>query len=205
MTTQLTFVRHAESVLNTRPEQIVGRSNHAPLTVRGLYQASLLGGYLRESGQRFDAVYSSGAVRTDRTAQAIIDAAGYDLRVVVDERLQEVSQGPWEGRLREDVYTDDFITRYRLDSIDGCLPGAESILHAQARGLSALDDMDQRPESRILIVSHGLLIRSIAGHILRQNKHEILNTSTPNVSLTRLSVNGTDRTVEFVGKTVISE
>ena len=75
--TRITFARHAESELNLTPEFIVGRSNHARLTERGLYQASLLGAYFRENGIVFDAIYSSGAVRADQTAQGVIDAAGY--------------------------------------------------------------------------------------------------------------------------------
>ena len=38
--TRFIFVRHAQSIFNVRPELIVGRSNHIPLSTRGEAQSS---------------------------------------------------------------------------------------------------------------------------------------------------------------------
>lgn len=204
--TELLFVRHCESEMNTRPELIGGRSNHTPATARGLYQAAMLGAYFCETETTFDAVYSSGAVRADQTAQAVVEAAGFDLPIEIDERLQEIGQGEWEGLNRLDIYTDDFIHRYRLNDIDGCLPGAESVAAAQVRVGSFVRDMEVvHPDGRLLVVSHGFLIRSLVGRIRRQSKSDIVSASTPNVSLTEISVKDGIMFAGAVGKTVIDE
>ncbi len=204
--TKLTLVRHAESILNTQPELIVGRSNHAPLTVRGLYQASLLGAYFRETEQRFDAIFSSGAIRTNQTTQAIIEAAGFDQTFDVDERLQEVSQGSWEGRHRDETYTPERIRDNRLDDLDGSLPGAESVATSQIRMAESVRDMAHAyPDGTILVVTHGLATRGLAGLVRRQTKTEILAESTPNVSLTDIRIENGLISVGQVGKTVITE
>lgn len=203
--TRITFARHAESVLNAQPELVVGRSNYAPLTTRGTYQASLLGAYFRENGHRFDEIISSGAERTNRTARIAIEAAGFDQNFLVDERLQEVSQGPWEGMHRDQVYNEEVIRRHQLDDLDGSLPGAESIADAQQRGMEALEDIRSTYTGNVLVVGHGLLIRSIVGAIYGQTKLQILESRTPNVSLTDIHARGNTYMVGAVGKTVISE
>jgi len=204
--TRITFARHAESELNLTPEFIVGRSNHARLTERGLYQASLLGAYFRENGIVFDAIYSSGAVRADQTAQGVIDAAGYDLPVLTDERFQEVSQGPWEGKHRDDVYTEEIIRMHRLHALDGSLPGAQSIASSQVDMAAAVRDLEiSYPSGNLLVVAHGLSIRGLVGKVRRQSKAEILEASTPNVSLTDISVRDGIILAGQVGKIVISE
>ena len=204
--TKLTFVRHAESEMNRTREFIGGRSNHTPATAEGLFQAALLGSHFRETGVRFDAVYSSGAVRADQTVRAIVEAAGYDVPMLVDERLQEVSQGEWEGKLRDDVYTEDMIRRHRLNDIDGCLPGAESVAAGQVRaGAFVRDSEIWHPYQRLLVVSHGLLIRSLHGAIHRRSKAEILAADTPNLSVTDISVQDGIILSGPVGKTLIDE
>lgn len=110
--TEFLFVRHAESLTNCQPEIIAGRSHSAALSTRGEQQAALLGAYLREAYDELAHVYSSGAVRTDATARIALHAAGYTQRPTVDERLLEVSQGDYEGRVRSEVYSPEAIERY---------------------------------------------------------------------------------------------
>lgn len=204
--TNITLVRHAESLLNTKPELIVGRSNHSPLTKRGFYQASLLGSYLHANDLQFDAIYSSGAVRADQTAESIIHAAGYDQGIIIDERLQEVSQGPWEGKRRYEVYTQEIVDRYRLNDIDRALLGAETVADAQVRMCEFVRGTETiYPEGNLLIVSHGLAIRALVGKLRLQTKADILKAQTPNVSLTNIHVSGGIVVVGDVGKKVINE
>lgn len=192
--------------MNLRPELVGGRSNHTPPTKRGLYQAALLGAYFREQQMEFDMIISSGAVRTDVTAKTITEAAGYDQPVATDPRLQEVSQGFFEGKPRKNIYLPAAIERFRLNEIDGHLPGGESIVDCQERMCDFLSDAHrQSPDGTILVVSHGLAIRSLVGKILGQSKQEILATETPNVSLTNINVTQGTPTVDYIGKTVIAE
>lgn len=204
--TEFHFIRHAESKMNTQPELIVGRSNHTPLTAKGLYQAALLGAHFREQATTYDAIYSSGAVRADQTAQYILEAAGWDTPIHYDPRLQEVSQGLCEGKHRQRVYLPAIVDRFHLDDLDGQLPGGESLQGAQDRMWEFVQfTHETRPDSRLLVVSHGLAIRALVGKICEQSKQAVLDASTPNVSLTSITVVDGEPTVHHVGKTTINE
>ena len=204
--TELLFVRHGESVANLDLSRINGRSNHTPLTPRGERQARLLGAHLHTLPYTPDAVFSSGAVRADTTADLAVSTAGYILPIAIDERLQEVSQGPFEGQLRDGVYSPEAIAAHNLDSIHGKLPGTESLFEAYTRMLDFTSDAYRRyPDGRFLVFSHGLAIRSLAGIARNHTRPQILTASTPNVSITAIDMTETGPTIHYVGKTVISE
>jgi len=70
------LIRHAESAMNTAPHLIGGQSNAAPLTSNGERQSSRLGARLKIDQLRFDAVYTSTAVRAVETARLMMENAG---------------------------------------------------------------------------------------------------------------------------------
>ena len=205
--TKFLFVRHGESTGNLTPERICGRSNHLPLTDRGRKQAQLLGEYLSAIKYFPDIVFSSGATRANETAELATSAADLLYPIRIDERLQEVSQGPYEGQLRGEVYTTEAVESYQLNkSIRSKLPGAESIYEAQERMSSFLRDVYQLyPYGAVLVFSHGLAIRALAGALMSRSRKEILEDKTPNVSLTSITVTGGQARVDYLGKTVIKE
>lgn len=210
MTTHITFARHCEAAHNLRQtERIGGRSNAAEPTPRGLYQAALLGAYFRTEGSSFQAGYSSGAKRTDITLEICEQAAGFEPRNFlrhVDERLLEVSQGKFDGMLRDRVYTPEAIELFRLNELDGHLPTAESLMNAHARTRECVLAIEANyPDASVLVVGHGLAIRAFAGIELGLSKPAILGLQTDNVSLTEINVTGGVITVGEIGKTVIKE
>lgn len=205
--TEFLFVRHGESTGNLTPERICGRSNHLPLTNRGRKQARLLGEYLGAVGYSPDIVFSSGAIRANETAKFASVAAGLLYPIHIDERLQEVSQGPYEGQLSGEVYTDEAVELYQLnESLRSKLPGTESIYEAQGRVKGFLRDTHQRyPDGAVLVFSHGFAIRALTGALMNRSRKEILGGRVPNVSLTSITVTDGQARVNYLGKTVIKE
>lgn len=205
--TEFLFGRHAESSHNLeQPHLICGRNNHIPLTPYGEQQARDLGAYLQQTNYVPDMIFSSGAVRADTTARLASLTAGYDMAITPDARLLEVSQGPYEGRPRDKVYSPEVVAAYNLTTLHGKLPGTESILDTQLRMLGFLDETHAaHPGSKILVFSHGLAIRSLVGKICGHTKPQILAAATPNASLTSIVITGTGPVVQYVGKNVISE
>lgn len=199
------FVRHAESVFNAECRHLIGgRNNATPLTKHGKAQAKRWGEYLRTLDLTPVAVCSSGAVRADETARISLNAAGIAQAVAIDERLQEIAQGSFENRPRDEVYTPETVARYRLNELDGALPGGESISNAQARMLDFVDETYRaHPEGSVLVFGHGLAIRALVGALRGYNKSEILKLSTPNVSMTSITVDEHRRQVDYVGKAFI--
>lgn len=199
------FVRHGETEMNTLPHLVGGQSNHTPLTERGIQQAEDFGTHFGYSSQfrSPDVIFSSGAVRTNATARHALGALGIESPPFIeDERLLEVSQGPYEGKLRREVYTPENIKHYNLNALDGKLPGGESILDAQIRIQEFLrDTYSQYPEHTVMVFSHGLAIRSLAGAVLGYTKQQILHDlETPNLSMTVIDVIDYAPNVRFVGK-----
>ena len=208
--TEFLFIRHGETEMNTRPDLIGGRSNHTPLTERGKKQAAKVGEYLLFSSAygKPAAIYSSPAIRAVSTGLIVCAEAGLDaLPIVQDERLLEISQGMFEGMPRDGVYNEENRIRYHLDELDGKLPTGESVLDAQIRKRSFLDETHERhPDGLVIVFGHGLAIRSLAGQIQQLEKPAIVHgLKTNNVSLTRIDVVDHIPTVHFVGKTVITE
>lgn len=200
--TEFLFIRHAESVFNAEFKHLIGgRNNATPLTKKGESQAERLGGYLRTLDLAPVAVYSSGAARADSTAQISLKTADINQTMTIDERLQELTQDSFENRPRDEVYMPETVAHYRLNELDGKLPGGESISDAQARMLDFLDDAYRaHPEGSVLVFSHALAIRALVGALRGYSKSEILELSTPNVSLTSIVVDERRQRVEHVGK-----
>lgn len=204
--TEFLFVRHCEAETNCQPDLIGGRSNHSLATARGEKQALLLGEYLRECNYTPTAVYSSGAVRADTTASISLRAAGLPHDIITDERLQELAQGEFEGRPRILAYTPEMIAMHELNELHGALPGGESILDVQARMMEFIANMHhEHPSGKLLVFSHGIAIRSAVGVVERHTKQQIVAGTTPNVSLTKISIANNQLQVHYVGKVVIKE
>lgn len=205
--TKFLFVRHGESTGNLTPEYICGRSNHLPLTGSGREQARLLGEYLGAVNYFPNIIISSGATRANETAELATTAAGLLYPIHIDERLQEVSQGPYEGQPRGEVYTPEAVEIYQLNkSLHSKLPGAESIAEAQQRMLCFVSDAYRLlPNGTVLVFGHGLAIRALAGALTSRSRKEILEAKTPNVSLTSITVTDGQTRVNYLGKTVIPE
>jgi probable phosphoglycerate mutase len=89
--------------------------------------------------------------RTAETARAIGDAirsaspGGLETAVPVrpDERLLEIAQGQWEGRLAADIRADDGdrLRAWRRHPTEAWAPGGERLIDVQARVAPALSDL----------------------------------------------------------------
>lgn len=179
----------------------------APLTKRGESQAIKYGLCLRDRMITPDVVLGSGAVRAQSTGTIALANAGLLATIRVDERLQEIDMGIYEGRLRTEVYTDEVSDALNAAGLDGHLPTAESIRDVQNRMWEALlDGHRSLPDGTLLIFGHGLAIRAVAGKILGLDKQGILKRlSTDNVSETKIEITSPDNAkIHYVGKNVIA-
>ncbi len=172
--TEIWLVRHGQTDWN-----IEGRwQGHAdiPLNPAGLDQARRLASDLAESGQTFQAIYSSDLKRAFQTAQEIGKSLG--LPVYKDRRLREISQGAWEGRLMSQVseLSIEAIRQRQEDPLHSRAPGGESLMEVAARLSSAADDIARAyPVGPVLVVTHGLALAALlclANHWPLQEAYE---------------------------------
>jgi broad specificity phosphatase PhoE len=148
----LTLVRHGETPANL--DGVWHGTIDSPLTARGLEQAERVAGYLLTTSRDAIALYSSPLQRARRTAQAIGDSLGLELRIEPD--LREYELGSWEGKTYSELYHQcRFWDQIRKDP-DFAAHGGESPRQVTTRFSLALRGIaSAHPGQRVIVVVHG--------------------------------------------------
>ena len=156
--TELWLVRHGETGWN-RLHRFMGQQD-IPLNAEGLRQAAELADALR--GQHFDAIFSSDLSRARQTAEVL--AGAMRLPRCLDVRLREVHLGEWQGLTHADIqarFPAQWAERY-ADPLNFRPPGGETVAEMAARAFPAVDEIAAAcPDSRVLLVSHGILLAAL--------------------------------------------
>lgn len=139
-----------------------------PLNDAGRTQADAAGALFATAGVRFDRVLVSGLARTVETAQRVLAAAGQDVAVNRDPRLEEIRSGRLDAiapeRLR-DAFTGIFSAAADVESLQ--FLGGETVGAMMDRCLPAFDELLADPTWRCaLLVLHGGINRALLGHAL---------------------------------------
>lgn len=109
----------------------------------------------------FDAIYSSPLQRCHKLALSLDKG-----QVVEDDRLKELHFGDWEMRAWDDIPREDFDI-WAQDYGHLTPPSGESFSQLQQRGLSFLDEIQEKhTEGHIAVVTHGGMIRALIAHVL---------------------------------------
>lgn len=205
--TRLYFIRHAESEMNRLTNVIGGRSNHTPLSEKGVRQAKALGQWLPASSIRPDVIYASPAVRTVQTADHSLAVTDWSRTPLHDPRIQELAQGVMEGAPRVDAYTNEVLAQIAKEPFDFKFKGGESIAEVMQRMMDFVTDITAKhPDQTVLVYGHGFSIRALAGAIDNLPHNDVVfGLTTPNVSLTFIESDGDGLKVHYVGKRVIDE
>jgi len=144
------IARHGESTLNIEKRVNGDPSVPVALTERGREAAKLLGQQLAHVP--LDLCVHSRFSRTRETAE--IALAGRDVPFEEDALLDDIYVGELEG-CTLDEYREWKSTRTRSDPF----PGGESLDHAAHRYAQAYRKVLDRPEERVLILTHEIPLR----------------------------------------------
>ena len=150
------LVRHGQTELNVAR---VVQPADTPLSKRGMEQAERVGTRLAQRGVR--SVLSSDFPRARMTADAVVAAAGARLELL--DLLQERNFGRLRGRAYAEVGQDIFAQDYAP-------PGGETWAEFDARVAEAWARVRAHAAlaaSDLVVVTHGLVCRSIARQFLR--------------------------------------
>lgn len=139
-----------------------------PLNDAGRLQADAAGALFGAAGVRFDRVLVSGLARTVETARRVLAAAGQELEIAHDMRLEEIRPGRLDSipadRLR-DAFTGVFSAAPDIESHR--FLGGETVGAMMDRCLPAFDDLlGDDSWSRALCVLHGGVNRALLGRAL---------------------------------------
>lgn len=135
---------------------------------------------------QWDVVVSSPLQRCAAFAQEL--AAQHELPLRLDARLSEYHFGDWQAVPLEQIAENDAdaLERFWSDPVAHPPPGAESLATFEARIRAALDAIARMPQRRVLVITHGGVIRLL--HCLCQGRElkEMSSVEVPHASIHRL-------------------
>ena len=173
----IVLIRHGETPLNAAR---VIQPADTPLSERGRAQAEAVARRLAARAGPA-AILSSDLLRAFETATAIAAATGLDLRAT--DLLQERNFGALRGRAYDDLGFDP------LASTDAP-PGGESVADFEARMARAFDEIVALRAGLVgdlVVVTHGLVIRTLLARHARLAAGVALPASLANTSVTVLA------------------
>jgi broad specificity phosphatase PhoE len=176
------LVRHGQTEWN-RARRYQGWSD-SPLTAQGVAQAEAIGHCLRAIPEAASAeIVASPIGRARRTAEIIAHCLGRTSPVRFDERLREISLGPWDGLNRAEIKARmgagfaEFEWYFRT-------PDGESYEVFEGRIAGWLAEAGNGP---VIAVSHGVVTRVLRGLYAGLPRAEALRLAVPQDRIFRLS------------------
>jgi broad specificity phosphatase PhoE len=135
-----------------------------PLRAEGISQSARLAAGLGR--RRPTRCYCSPLARTQQTARIISESIG--LSVTTDRDLREINFGEWEGMTFDQAAArhPEAVARWASFSDDFAFPGGESLRDFLERIQRTADRLAADPSERILVITHGGVIRAMICHLL---------------------------------------
>ena len=200
---ELWLVRHGQSLGNVARDaaheedrealDIAQRDMDVPLSELGCQQAQALGRWIAQQGDRPTAVIASPYVRAMQTAELVLEAAGLDCRLFLDERLREREFGILDLLTRRGIearFPEEAQRRRRLGKFYHRPPGGESWVDVALRMRSLRDSIAREHlDERVMLVTHEVVIVMWRYLLDSLDEHQALQLSREhpiaNCSLTR--------------------
>ncbi|CAA0114711.1 Putative phosphoserine phosphatase 2 [BD1-7 clade bacterium] len=139
--------------------------------------------------ENWDLVVSSPLIRCAEFASRVAQRDG--LALVTDEGFKEISFGDWDGKAFVDVKKDygEQFDNYWRDPVTNTPPNAEPLTDFADRVDQALSRViaDNRGK-KILLITHGGVIRAILNQILAAAMDSFLRFEVPYASASRIHV-----------------
>lgn len=161
MPMQAILIRHGQAASNLQVlDRLVGE--YATLTAEGKHQiqelSTMLGRILITR-----TIFTSPYPRTMQSADILAEALG--LQIVVDERLQEIQKGDWEGKpVREVIELEAAVDIDQRPMFRP--PHGENWQDVGDRVAELIEELRQRDHKQVLLMSHDHPIRMGIGKLL---------------------------------------
>ena len=169
---QIDLLRHGESELS---HTLRGSLDDA-LTTQGWQQ--MLNSIDQSQTQHWDVVFSSPLQRCRIFAEHIVRER--DIPLILDQSLQEMHFGDWEGQSIQELYEQfpETLADFWQKPTQTTLPNAESMQQFHLRVSQAMTDIQQQMQSQgwqsALVVTHGGVIKLLKCMVLQQPLDDVL-------------------------------
>jgi broad specificity phosphatase PhoE len=181
------LIRHAQTEYNRNHQYIGGRSSHLEINEKGWEQATQLGEFLQAQNFKFHQVYCSTAKRAKQTLEGIQKTFAIEA-VQYSEQLEELSQGDWEGQLRDKIYTTELLETINSNNYSFKAPNGESQQEVEERMYQFIEE-EILPHDRknIMILTHGMAIKCLLRKIMDSSPAMTYKIKVDNTSITKLA------------------
>ena len=195
------LVRHGESVWNSQ-RRIQGTLD-PELSPRGRRQTDLLVSSLRPHlTPGVAAIYSSPLRRAAQTADRI--ALAYQIPVVLEPDLREMSLGTWEGMTVAEIQATypGCYEQWLEDPLAFPAPGGEDLRSFERRVVGVLERMrDAHPKAGLIVVSHGGVIKALLCVALGLDVRYLFRLKQDNTAINQIELDGRVRRVLLLNDT----
>lgn len=179
----LVLVRHGQSQWNEK--NLFTGWKDPDLTEKGEKEAIKAGLALKESGYKFDIMFTSVLLRAKRTGKLILEQMGQeDLKTFENEALNERNYGDLAGLNKDDArkkWGEDQVHKWRR-SFDIAPPGGESLKMTAERVLPYFEETILpllKEKSDILVAAHGNSLRALVMQLDKLNSDEVVKLEIP--------------------------
>ncbi|HIA95942.1 MAG TPA: 2,3-bisphosphoglycerate-dependent phosphoglycerate mutase [Gammaproteobacteria bacterium] len=179
----LVLVRHGQSQWNEK--NLFTGWKDPDLTEKGEKEAVEAGLALKESGYKFDIMFTSVLLRAKRTGKLILEQMGQeDLKTFENEALNERNYGDLAGLNKDDArkkWGEDQVHKWRR-SFDIAPPGGESLKMTAERVLPYFEETILpllKEKSDILVAAHGNSLRALVMQLDKLNSDEVVKLEIP--------------------------
>ena len=179
----LVLVRHGQSQWNEK--NLFTGWKDPDLTEKGEKEAIEAGLALKESGYKFDIMFTSVLLRAKRTGKLILEKMGQeDLKTFENEALNERNYGDLAGLNKDDArkkWGEDQVHKWRR-SFDIAPPGGESLKMTAERVLPYFEETILpllKEKSDILVAAHGNSLRALVMQLDKLNSDEVVKLEIP--------------------------
>jgi probable phosphoglycerate mutase len=185
---QLWIVRHGESAGNVARRHAMERGHHrielstrdmdVPMSPLGERQSEALGRWFTDNAPPVDVILSSPYLRACRTAEIVAKTAGWNVPIVLDERLREKEFGVIDALTAAGIlaqHPDQAAFRTSLGKFYHRAPGGESWCDVLLRLRSVADTLRlEYSDRRVLIVCHTVVVLCFRYLLEKLTETEIL-------------------------------
>ncbi len=176
------LLRHGETINHTR----YCGSTDTPLTTNGRTQMWTV---TEKIPPGWDHMITSPLIRCGAFAETF--SRRHTIPCTVDERIKEIHFGDWENcSAAELMQTDaDILTRFWNNPVLNTPPNGERLSDFETRVLSAWHDItDQCAGKKILMITHGGVIRMILCHVLQHPVERMLEFNIGHATIQRIQI-----------------
>ena len=179
---EVVLVRHAHSTANLKGI-LAGRDNRVALSPRGRQEAIELAPVLAKMA--FEGIYSSPLRRCKETLVPYLQGRSEQLHLVDD--LIEMEYGSWSGKALSTLSRHELWKSIQSRPSTVRFPDGESFGEMSLRANQAVINLASG-KSRILILSHGDVIKSIVAFHLGLSLDQFQRISIDPASITRIQI-----------------